>query len=233
LPNRSSTQTVRISSARDEDRLFTTCVADTLFPGAGIATVERSSASGIRCPFPRAQTCLRGRCTSNSGYEAHALTSRAASSRYSTTAEIDAVVAPSGSCVAMCARSNTLGSSRARAICGCKPRSRASCRGPSSCRSSSSTSSHRRRGRLLPAPRDLPPDVPFAAAAAGWPMPRFAAARGPRANADRARRCAGVLWLRRHVRGQECGRLDADARRQDARDPGHRGRGCRPSTPPV
>jgi len=37
--------------------LFTTCVADTLFPGAGIATVELLERLGHQVSFPRAQTC--------------------------------------------------------------------------------------------------------------------------------------------------------------------------------
>jgi L-lactate dehydrogenase complex protein LldE len=80
--------------------LFTTCVADTLFPGAGIATVELLERLGHQVSFPRAQTCC-GQMHLNSGYEAHALNIARSFVEVFDDAEIDAVVAPSGSCVAM------------------------------------------------------------------------------------------------------------------------------------
>ncbi len=78
--------------------LFATCVGDTLFPGASIGTVRVLERLGQQVEFPTEQTCC-GQMHVNSGYSepALALIRRfvAAFSGY------DAVVAPSGSCVAM------------------------------------------------------------------------------------------------------------------------------------
>ncbi len=71
------------------------------------------------------------------------------------------------------------------------------------------------RGRLLPAPGHLPPHLPLAAGAAGGRRSAAPAARGAR---DRPRGTAGgggVLRLRRHVRGEEPGRVRRDAHGQD------------------
>ena len=78
--------------------LFITCVNDLLFPATGQAVVRILERLGHPVDFPAEQTCC-GQMHANSGYrdEAMPLAQRfvAPSPRY------DAVVAPSGSCVAM------------------------------------------------------------------------------------------------------------------------------------
>jgi len=80
--------------------LFTTCVGDTLFPAAGIATTRLLERLGHEVSFPEAQTCC-GQMHLNSGYERQAL--RLARSFVDAFASVDAdaIVAPSGSCAAM------------------------------------------------------------------------------------------------------------------------------------
>ena len=70
-----------------------------------------------------------------------------------------------------------------------------------------------RRRRVVPAPRDLPPDVPLAA---GHPRRRrAAAAAGPSAGSSSSSSTRrGVLRLRRHVRAQERRHVERDPRRQ-------------------
>ncbi len=206
--------------------LFTTCVSDTLFPGAGIATVELLERLGHQVSFPRAQTCC-GQMHLNSGYrEALPLDIARRFVDVFGDAEIDAVVAPSGSCVAMVRDQYPRLAARAgdrRLASGGRARSR---RASSSCRSSSSTSSASRTS----APT-IPHRVTYHPSCHSLRLLRVGDAplrllRAVRSltliELDDAQR---VLRLRRHVRGQERGRLDRDARRQGARDPEHRGRG--------
>ena len=77
--------------------LFVTCLADTLFPETGRATVTVLERLGVEVEFPREQTCC-GQLHLNAGYaaEAAALVRR----HESVFAGYDAVVSPSGSCVA-------------------------------------------------------------------------------------------------------------------------------------
>ena len=72
-----------------------------------------------------------------------------------------------------------------------------------------------RRRRVLPAPGDLPPDLPLAADARRR-RPAAAAARGgARASSwSTCRSAERVLRLRRHLRGQERRHLGGDGRRQ-------------------
>lgn len=78
--------------------LFVTCVNDLLFPGTGRATVTVLERLGHRVEFPLEQTCC-GQMHANSGYGREAAP---LASRFVRTFEpYDAVVAPSGSCVAM------------------------------------------------------------------------------------------------------------------------------------
>ncbi|WP_406040923.1 (Fe-S)-binding protein [Micromonospora sp. NBC_00898] len=78
--------------------LFVTCVNDLLFPETGKAVVRVLERLGHRVEFPAAQTCC-GQMHANSGYrdEAMPLVHRF----IETFRDYDAVVAPSGSCVAM------------------------------------------------------------------------------------------------------------------------------------
>jgi len=77
--------------------LFVTCLADTLFPEVGRATVTVLERLGLEVDFPREQTCC-GQMHANSGYPAEAeLLAR----RFVEIFEpYGAVVTPSGSCAA-------------------------------------------------------------------------------------------------------------------------------------
>ena len=77
--------------------LFVTCLADTLFPEVGRATVTVLERLGIEIDFPAEQTCC-GQMHANSGYQAEAeLLAR----RFVEIFEpYEAVVTPSGSCAA-------------------------------------------------------------------------------------------------------------------------------------
>jgi L-lactate dehydrogenase complex protein LldE len=78
--------------------LFITCVNDLMFPGTGRAVVRVLERLGHRVDFPAEQTCC-GQMHANSGYRAEALP--LVRRFVDTFAGYDAVVAPSGSCVAM------------------------------------------------------------------------------------------------------------------------------------
>lgn len=78
--------------------LFITCLNDTLFPRAGQAVVTLLERLGHEVDFPLEQTCC-GQMHVNSGYpdEALALMRR----HLRAFADAEAIVSPSGSCVAM------------------------------------------------------------------------------------------------------------------------------------
>jgi L-lactate dehydrogenase complex protein LldE len=78
--------------------LFVTCVNDLLYPSTGRAVVTVLRRLGHRVEFPASQTCC-GQMHANSGYRAEAVPLARAFVRI--FAGFDAVVAPSGSCVAM------------------------------------------------------------------------------------------------------------------------------------
>ncbi len=80
--------------------LFITCVNDTLFPQVGRATVELLERLGHVVVFPEQQTCC-GQMHVNSGYAREALPLVSRMTRVLGSDAFDAVVAPSGSCVAM------------------------------------------------------------------------------------------------------------------------------------
>jgi L-lactate dehydrogenase complex protein LldE len=80
--------------------LFVTCVTDTLFPEAGRASVAVLERLGHEVVFDPDQTCC-GQMHANSGYEPEALPLVARSARLLASGGYDAIVAPSGSCVAM------------------------------------------------------------------------------------------------------------------------------------
>lgn len=82
----------------DRVALFVTCLADTLYPEAGRATVAVLERLGIEVAFPLEQTCC-GQMHLNAGYPEHAL---ALARRFVEIFEpFDAVVSPSGSCVGL------------------------------------------------------------------------------------------------------------------------------------
>jgi len=76
--------------------LFVTCVADTMFPEAGRATVAVLEGLGHEVVFPAAQTCC-GQMHVNSGYQDEA--ARLARRFVEIFGDYELVVAPSSSCV--------------------------------------------------------------------------------------------------------------------------------------
>lgn len=76
--------------------LFVTCVADTMFPEAGRATVGVLERLGHEVVFPEEQTCC-GQMHLNSGYRDEA--ARLVRRFCKVFAGFDAIVAPSSSCV--------------------------------------------------------------------------------------------------------------------------------------
>ncbi len=84
--------------------LFVTCMVDMLYPGVGIASCELLEKNDIEVIFPEEQTCC-GQPAFNAGYrdEARKLARRFLSifGPLVESGEVDAVVAPSGSCATM------------------------------------------------------------------------------------------------------------------------------------
>jgi L-lactate dehydrogenase complex protein LldE len=84
--------------------LFVTCMVDTLYPQVGLAAAELLERNGALVVFPENQTCC-GQPAFNAGY--HDEGRRMASHFIDVFAplvesgEVDGIVAPSGSCVAM------------------------------------------------------------------------------------------------------------------------------------
>lgn len=77
--------------------LFITCIVEQFFPEVGIATVELLERCGLRVDFPEGQTCC-GQPAFNTGYPEEAR--RVARAWLAAFADTEAIVAPSGSCVA-------------------------------------------------------------------------------------------------------------------------------------
>lgn len=84
--------------------LFVTCMVDMLYPGVGIAACELLEKNDVEVIFPEEQTCC-GQPAFNAGYrdEARKLARRflAIFAPLVESGEVDAVVAPSGSCATM------------------------------------------------------------------------------------------------------------------------------------
>lgn len=78
--------------------LFITCLADTLFPDAGVAMVRLLRHLGVEVDFPAEQTCC-GQSLWNSGYPDEA--TRLARHFLNTFEESEYIVSPSGSCPGM------------------------------------------------------------------------------------------------------------------------------------
>ncbi len=76
--------------------LFVTCLADTLFPDVGKATVALLERLGHEVTFPRAQTCC-GQMHINTGYQRDALP--LVRNYVDAFGDSDVIVAPSASCV--------------------------------------------------------------------------------------------------------------------------------------
>jgi L-lactate dehydrogenase complex protein LldE len=81
--------------------LFMTCLADTLFPAVGRATVTVLERLGCEVDFPAAQTCC-GQMHMNTGYPE--LAGELVRGFAQTFSDAEAVVLPSGSCAAMLRR---------------------------------------------------------------------------------------------------------------------------------
>jgi L-lactate dehydrogenase complex protein LldE len=82
--------------------LFVTCLGDALFPEAGIATVRLLERLGHQVTFPADQTCC-GQMHTNTGYQHHArtiLSHHVEAFEAALDEGVEAIVAPSGSCVA-------------------------------------------------------------------------------------------------------------------------------------
>ena len=77
--------------------LFVTCLADTLYPQAGKATVRLLERLGHEVVFPPAQTCC-GQMHVNTGYQREALP--LIRNFVDTFSDCDVIVVPSGSCTA-------------------------------------------------------------------------------------------------------------------------------------
>lgn len=77
--------------------LFATCLADATFPAAAIATVRLLERLGHQVEFPAGQTCC-GQMHVNTGYQREAVP--LVRNHVNAFTGFDAIVAPSGSCVA-------------------------------------------------------------------------------------------------------------------------------------
>lgn len=92
------------STSRPRVALFVTCMVDTLYPGVGMAATELLERHGVDVIFPEKQTCC-GQPAYNAGYrkDARAMARHFIDVFWPLVDEgsIDAIVAPSGSCVAM------------------------------------------------------------------------------------------------------------------------------------
>jgi len=94
-------------SAEERERkvaLFVTCMVDALYPEIGVATVDLLERRGVQVLYPEEQTCC-GQPAFNAGYRGEALDMARhfveVFGRLIDSGAVHAVVAPSGSCVAM------------------------------------------------------------------------------------------------------------------------------------
>lgn len=93
--------------------LFATCLGDTLFPSAPKATLQVLERLGCEVDFPAAQTCC-GQMHTNTGYRKQAKSS--VRTFVDAFAGYDAIVAPSGSCVASVRDQHTMVADGDRAL---------------------------------------------------------------------------------------------------------------------
>lgn len=80
--------------------LFVTCLVDQLCPNVGMATVEVLERAGCTVTFDERQTCC-GQPAFNTGYRSEARKFGERFIEIFESSEADAIVSPSGSCVAM------------------------------------------------------------------------------------------------------------------------------------
>ncbi|UCG89430.1 MAG: (Fe-S)-binding protein [Gemmatimonadota bacterium] len=87
--------------------LFVTCMVDTLYPEVGLAAVDLLERHGAEVVFPEEQTCC-GQPAFNAGYRVEARRMAVhfldVFAPLVESGDVDAIVAPSGSCVAMVKR---------------------------------------------------------------------------------------------------------------------------------
>jgi L-lactate dehydrogenase complex protein LldE len=80
--------------------LFVTCLADLVAPEVGVATARVLQRAGHEVVFPEGQTCC-GQPAFNSGYREEAARVLRRTLRALAAADVDAYVAPAGSCTTM------------------------------------------------------------------------------------------------------------------------------------
>ena len=202
--------------------LFVTCFNDTLFPATGRAVVELLERLGCEVVVPGGPDLLRAdarqhRLPARGGAAGAALRAGVRGRRGRGLA-VGLVRGHGPRPVREAGRAG--GRSRARAG---RRRDRSACPRADRVAGRRPGGGGRRRG--VPAPRRLPPDLPLAAAPARRRPPAAAAARRARDRPGRARGRAGVLRVRRHVRGQERRHVDRDALGQAAAGARHARRG--------
>ena len=165
--------------------LFLTCVNDTLYPDTGRAVVKLLTRLGVDVDFPMGQTCC-GQAHYNTGYRHEA---EPLARKFSDVfGEYDAIVTPSGSCGAMVrelyprmgerARAEGRGDGLAAALAPVVPKTYELTEFLVDVLGVTDV------GRVLPAHRDLPPDLPRPARPSG-------SATGP---AGCSRRSRGSNW---------------------------------------
>ena len=146
--------------------LFITCLADALFPEVGKATVRVLERLGQNVEFPAEQTCC-GQMHVNTGYQKQALP---LVERFAEVfAPYDAIVAPSGSCVGSVRHQHAMIADRFGSP-GLVEQVEAAARTYELSEYLVDVLGVTDVGATSP-PGDLPPNVPFAADAAGRDKP--------------------------------------------------------------
>ena len=141
--------------------LMVTCINDALFPDTGRAVVTLLRRLGVEVDFPEAQTCC-GQPMVNTGYLDEAVPPLR--SFVKAFDGYDAIVTPSGSCAGSARHQHAIVAQRIRG----DPAPRRGRRADRTADLRAERVPRRRargdrRRRVLPAPRDLPPDLPLAA----------------------------------------------------------------------
>ena len=80
--------------------LFVTCLVDLVSPEVGVATARVLARAGHEVVFPEGQTCC-GQPAFNAGYREEAATVLRSTLRALASADVDAYVAPAGSCTTL------------------------------------------------------------------------------------------------------------------------------------
>ena len=163
--------------------LMSTCIGDAMFPDAVRATVRLLRRLGVQVEVPEAQTCC-GQPMVNTGYLDEAVP--LVRTFVEAFEGFDAVVVPSGSCAGSVRHQHSLVAARAGDPALADAVQRTAPRTHELSEFLVDVLGRGRRGGVVPAPRDLPPDVPLAA---------DARCRRPARTAARAVRGLGLLDL--------------------------------------